>query len=501
MSDSTSLVDSTPLRQRIMSRLNIPRNFPVCILFIAIVVSIGVRAVLIGNKTTLHYDESISYLAATCHQNEYRLAPFGTKPTPIGDWHRLLQIEDRFCFQEIQSGLAQADIHPPLYFWLLHIWFLIFGVSLWSGPLLNVAISLVTTVCLYFMAMAIWQNQWVAVLTAVSFALSPSTILISLEARQYELLALLTVLTVWGLLSFIKRGTFLSAIVLVGGGIGGSLTHYHFLLTLIPCVILPVAKFSSNRRRAGQTVALLITSYSLGTIIHPFFLNSLSRLPDRVPTFSMEALYERLLQVVLSFSSFYYLLPVIVIGGLFYLRTEHRRNQFQLSYDIKFIMLFTAWIVLAIAGQYLTFRSPTHAMGPPKYLAMVWPFVAFLPPLTLRWFKGRKSLALYFFLVPLLLAAIMPLVFPQQQRLVIPATTSTVLIDHTARGLVLPIIWLVPESTNVVVARQDDLLDDLKWLSYMDEESIYIGNTTEGNSIENVWRIKGLIQQQQGSTD
>lgn len=399
-----------------------------------------------------------------------------------------MQIEERFCFQEIQAGLAETDIHPPLYFWLLHLWFLVFGANSWSGPWLNVVISMTTSICLYFMALKIWQNQWYAVLTAVSFFLSPATILISLESRQYDLLAFLTVIAVWGLLSFMKTGSFLSAIALVGGIIGGSLTHYHFLLTIVPCAILPIINLSSNHRRAKQVVALLVISYGLGAIIHPFFLSSLSQLSNRVPPFSMEAFYERLLQVVLSFSSFYYLLPLIV-GGLFYSRKAYR-----LSDEIKSVIFFAAWIALAIVGQHLAFASPLNS---PKYLAMVWPFIAFLPSLVLHWFKGRKSVALYLFLVPLLLAAIIPFIFPQQPKLIIPETTSTVLIDHTGRGLVLPIIQLVPGGTNVIIAGQDELLDDLKWLRYMDEESIYFSHATEGNSIENVWRIQELLQWQE----
>ena len=44
----------------------------------------------------------------------------------------------------IGDDLARYDNHPPLYFWLLHVWIALFGLNLHSGVLLNIGIALVT---------------------------------------------------------------------------------------------------------------------------------------------------------------------------------------------------------------------------------------------------------------------------------------------------------------------------------------------------------------------
>lgn len=47
---------------------------------------------------------------------------------PASEWKKFLHIEQPFCFDEIAHALTRFDIHPPLYFWLLHLWALVVGM-------------------------------------------------------------------------------------------------------------------------------------------------------------------------------------------------------------------------------------------------------------------------------------------------------------------------------------------------------------------------------------
>ena len=97
-------------------------------------------------KRSLTGEESISYLAAACHQGDYARLAVTAQP-PVGrwvaaaEWKVLLRPDRALCLGELARDLAREDIHPPLYFWLLHAWALLFGVGLWTGPSLNIAIA------------------------------------------------------------------------------------------------------------------------------------------------------------------------------------------------------------------------------------------------------------------------------------------------------------------------------------------------------------------------
>jgi uncharacterized membrane protein len=94
----------------------------------------GLRLESVRHKETPSHDESISFIAATCHQDAYeRLAPDGVA-VPAARWQRFWTLDRaKLCFGAIGRGLAHTDLHPPLYFWLLHVWSLILGVGLTQG--------------------------------------------------------------------------------------------------------------------------------------------------------------------------------------------------------------------------------------------------------------------------------------------------------------------------------------------------------------------------------
>ena len=83
------------------------------------------RGGMVSGKGWVANDEGISYLAATGHQAEYALVtserrpPYGTR-TPAANWKRLVNPGEKGALGRIGPDLARYDIHPPLYFWLLH---------------------------------------------------------------------------------------------------------------------------------------------------------------------------------------------------------------------------------------------------------------------------------------------------------------------------------------------------------------------------------------------
>ena len=112
---------------------------PLLLLLVVILLGAGVRLIGIATKARFTRDEAVSYLCAAGRQGESLLV-IKHKDYPYGAWSKAARWKEfwkadkYFCFGLISSDLLQYDIHPPLYFWLLHIWTLIFGVHLWTGP-------------------------------------------------------------------------------------------------------------------------------------------------------------------------------------------------------------------------------------------------------------------------------------------------------------------------------------------------------------------------------
>ncbi len=127
---------------------------------------------------------------------------------------------------------AARDIHPPLYYWLLHGWLRLTGDSEFAVRSLS-ALPGVGLVALTYALGRRLAGRWTGLAAAFLAAVHPFQIVYSQEARMYMLLAVLTagaVLTLTNLSGF-KNLTGLVALILLETA--GLYTHYSF-----PFVIL-----------------------------------------------------------------------------------------------------------------------------------------------------------------------------------------------------------------------------------------------------------------------
>jgi len=101
-----------------------------------------------------------------------------------------------------QAGLGEIasrtalDIHPPLYYWLLHGWMRLFGDSEIAVRSLSVVASVLLVAVVYQLGARLFDVR-VGFLAAFIAAVSPFQIYYAQETRMYALLALLGALTVW----------------------------------------------------------------------------------------------------------------------------------------------------------------------------------------------------------------------------------------------------------------------------------------------------------------
>ncbi|WP_265271567.1 glycosyltransferase [Nostoc sp. KVJ3] len=154
-----------------------------------------------------------------------------------------LQPNPTASISEVIHNLVTQDTHPPLYFVLAYEWMKLFPsegglVSLFAARSLPAIIGAATIPCVYLLGRFAFRSPLVGHLTAAMMAVSPYSIFLAQEARQYSLAALWVTasLTCLGIATrHIQNRTSLPisiALLWVGINALGVATHYFFTLTL-----------------------------------------------------------------------------------------------------------------------------------------------------------------------------------------------------------------------------------------------------------------------------
>ena len=143
----------------------------------------------------------------------------------LDEIHTLNDANPSNSISEVYSSIVMADPHPPLYFYIIHILFKIFGYTPIVARMFSVLIGVLTIFYTYKLGKQM-MNKEVGLISALLLAINGYTIYYSQEARPYALLCLVTVLSFYYLLKYIKLPTRKNAILY---GVFGALMLYgHF---------------------------------------------------------------------------------------------------------------------------------------------------------------------------------------------------------------------------------------------------------------------------------
>lgn len=103
------------------------------------------------------------------------------------------------------QGAGAADVHPLLYYFLLHGWMGLAGRSALAVRFLSVGLGTVTVVLLWRLAGWCFDRR-TSVAVGLLAAAHPFHVAYSQEARMYALLGLAAVMAAWGLLRALQEG-------------------------------------------------------------------------------------------------------------------------------------------------------------------------------------------------------------------------------------------------------------------------------------------------------
>lgn len=468
----------------------------------------GLLALRAGSLRSISHDDGISYIAATGHQSEYALQPPAGAWVQAREWKRLWKPETFGCFRAIRDGLANYDIHPPLYFWMLHLWTFCRGTELTSGPSLNVLIQVFTAPWIYKAVLLGGGGPWSGVLAAHLWLFSESTLSVANETRPYSLIGWLTAALLTGTLFFLRDRSKSALAMIFMVSLGGLLTHYHFMLVI--AAVMAGAGIILTRQKKPLTLVPLFLCV-LGALvvficIHPGFLHSFTIQNEAAQPFSKAMAGPRAIRILTACMEFFMLqkfagpvavwmgshgvtalIVIIVLIIIIFRNSVLSGNDVSLTNSIlaesRLPVICVLILLPVISVLYIAHLSPWHAMGG-KYLMFVSPIVFISVCLIIdRFLRSQKHPVL---LVVLLMAyqcgsgGWATYRFIQRQASFAPAQldrATSIMLDSIERGVLPRLLWSVPYSTDVFAARQYDLGNDFPTIPVSVGRLGYISST------------------------
>ena len=176
------------------------------------------------------------------------------------------------------ATMLRHDGHPPLYYYILHVWIALFGTSAFAVRSLSGLVGLATMAMLYVVARRLGGTR-VARTSVAVLAVLPFGIRYSSEARMYELVSLLSLVGWWCIdwalfrpkerSGSVPRAA-LVALWLTAGAL--LLTHYWaiFFLAAVGIALVAGAWRADSTRRRAEFVQVIIAIVAGGVWFVPW---------------------------------------------------------------------------------------------------------------------------------------------------------------------------------------------------------------------------------------
>ncbi|MGW0158725.1 glycosyltransferase family 39 protein [Mycobacterium sp. NPDC003323] len=475
-------------------------------------------------STYLAHDDGITLLSATCQQGRYAMGTPVGRWVPVEEWHSYWSIGSS-CLETVRADLAQHDIHPPLYFWLLHLWFLVFGVSIPAAAALNLVLVLATALLIYLACRSLAiPTPWSVAVVLVWLSMMSTRVAVT-SVRQYALLGTFSALLLLLLILWYRRPSSIYLLALLPTLAGGMLTQYLFAVpAAMAFFVLAVA---AVRGRSYRNLLALLLVYVGAVVIfvlaNPDFRQSLQLGSEQAQPLTLAAVPLRIGLVLLAAVEMFLpldpayritgpmvvatvitailVLPMMFVAGRSLLQ-QCRRRQRRMVTDRSMVSIMLLGSGLVVLVMFVVCVSPLHSMRP-LYLYFLTPFLAVALAVA-----GRQRTAVVGALVVLLgfqfvgvAIATTVHVYERVRPEPLPGADTAVIVDSDRRGLVPPTLIQLPPGVHAYVATQDSLLLHPPDLSQIANRRLYyasrvmVGNTY-GNTLDKRARLVAQFEEQ-----
>ena len=511
-----------------------PSRAVVAAVLLCLLTGVLLRGALIDGRTHLTHDEAIAYMAASGHQLTYDEAARETlrgEWVEAAEWQALLEPGPGFAFRGIHEGLARTDVHPPLYFWLLHLWLKAFGAETATGPLMNLLLFALTGLILFMVARRWLRNDWEAVAVTALYAVSTRTCHASMIARPYELYALCVMLVALGLTALVcadparaRRPALLLGVALFCG----LMTHYQFVL--IAFGGFGAAGAYLFWRRDARILPLAcagVGGAAAWFAMQPHAFNAAARFGEQGAGFDAAEIiprFERTLALLTGFVAddlLWWREPLVhtaaawlpkwaalglaaaigvaaLTAGYRYAKgrrilTRPRRDGFL---PAALLLLSTGG---AVFGMYWLQTRGIASIDPPRYTLIVGLGMAFVPVLAVRVLKTGAAVGVMALLLAFMAASTLHDMrhtrSEERQPPAVLAEAPRIVVGSVDRGILPPVAQLMPDTTEIFAAPLTVLEESSPaWLPMLEPGDAFIAHISYANTMADYERVLAQLR-------
>lgn len=487
------------LRERMKEKVNLSSTY----LFITLILLLGLSLNLVNVyvRKGLGTDEVNTLLFAAGNWSSYsdmveiKSPPLLTKAI-AADWKQYMMNSGHNSFGNIWKD-SSVDVHPPLFYILLQLCFLIFGQSLIVAQLTNVFIYILSAIIFFFLAQELFERKH-AFLALLLFCITPASFAVTGEIRSYALLGLFNITALFAIIKIINgyigwKWWF----VWIMSSLAALYTQYTYavifastaaylffyclqrenrfllirylkIMVLFTILLIPLILLFWQQKSVAHDMGWMSDKWmwhknTSATMIWIFFETVIGSFEYRI--FGLPVWINLIMGFVIYLSSFYFLNNL-----------KYKKHFWLLS-----ILLFVTTIFYAVLYQFGV--VPSHATGA-KYQVTAVPLILIAIVCIITVFKKKP----WEFCSVILIATLMFLgstyliwknykardheISTYSMARSVPKA-DLVILDHTFSGLVGPVIFALPEEQKILVGSQKDLLSkiDLKNV-VIDEKSV-----------------------------
>lgn len=248
-------------------------------------------AIQIKNKQQYHFDEVYTFKTIA-------LFPFPLMERYQDKWLNNNNInQDIFVINKNQkhqygkvAEVTKFDVHPPLYYWLMHLMGSLFSSYVSTKVLagiLNLLFFYIGAPFFYLIIKQISKNSLISLAALFCYGISIATISNLVWARMYSLAVMSVLIFTYATLKLKNKFKFNSLIIFVASFIIGALSHYYFLVygaVLISFVLLSIVfenGLKNNWRikltKFAKIFFSVIFSWLVSLLIFPHAINHLTQ--------------------------------------------------------------------------------------------------------------------------------------------------------------------------------------------------------------------------------
>ncbi len=176
------------------------------------------------------------------------------------------------------AAWTSADVHPPLYFWVLRFWRLLAGETEFALRALSVGVGVLTVTACYRLGFAV-GGPWTGLGAGMLVGIARFDVQWSQEMRMYALAALFAALSLWAAIRFWRCERWKDAATYVLLMTAGLYTLYLYAAVLAVTNLVWLLALVRSRQRGRTLSRWAVAQVSVLALVAPWLAYALPRMP------------------------------------------------------------------------------------------------------------------------------------------------------------------------------------------------------------------------------